>query len=590
MFDVVHYVDKILYNYLGISIALHSLINDKYFYTKRAANGFNNLFMFGIDSHNELQITTFTFHIGFIFTVGTKYLLLFASVNDDTKEPEKWRLNVSTLQLDDISNDLLFVNKTDKSWRYNIMHSKSHVSNDNEVMLLKFDNTADIFNVATRQISTIQLNQSNVISVLPNQHMNPIVTLTSNGCNCPNSKTNKKIYYNGNECITSTDRIDLVMFSGKFIYYTKRTTTKRYLIKYNTITHKKHVLYKTSHSFSPIEINSKIIGVQYEHNNEIKWKFFKSIFRKYANLIKNASDSTYFKIIAGNKKYIVLNLFWLNKSDNLSIFVRSTKQIISVFEKYDTSSFTVPFEKPIDIPASDGLIMPSYILFPNDVKPPFSTIIYIHGGPIPSEHPVFNPTAKCLGLMGFCVVRLNYRGSNVNQKFRSAAHGELSNKMISDIHDTAKFLIKEGIADKNNIGLYGFSWGATFALMATISKPKLYKFAICNSGLVDVKKYYNKNLSSAKQQAEYIKYFPSNIIDDAIDPTINYDKIKANILLISGDLNYFGNHEYEQLVKDIGNNAKLLLYKNEGHIIRKRDNLVDMWTNIRDFLQPYHNT
>src|SRR5258708_7877593 len=92
----------------------------------------------------------------------------------------------------------------------------------------------------------------------------------------------------------------------------------------------------------------------------------------------------------------------------------------------------------MEIPARDGLSLPSYLTLPPgaDTKSvgrpdrPVPLILRVHGGPTERDSYVFQDDVQWLANRGYAVLSVNFRGSTgFGQRFFQAGNGQLGRKM-----------------------------------------------------------------------------------------------------------------------------------------------------------------
>ena len=77
--------------------------------------------------------------------------------------------------------------------------------------------------------------------------------------------------------------------------------------------------------------------------------------------------------------------------------------------------------------------------------------------------------AKALAARGYLVVQPQFRGSSgFGKEHRLAGHGEWGRKMQDDLTDAVEWAVEQGIADPDNVGIYGASYGG-YATMAGLT-------------------------------------------------------------------------------------------------------------------------
>jgi dipeptidyl aminopeptidase/acylaminoacyl peptidase len=133
------------------------------------------------------------------------------------------------------------------------------------------------------------------------------------------------------------------------------------------------------------------------------------------------------------------------------------------------------------ITTRDGLKLPADLYLPNapmrtgERRPaqPLPMLIYVHGGPWVAYPWNDWNTNRCLQLLadrGYAVLRVEFRGSNgLGRKVKEAGTREWGRKMQDDLIDAADWAVSQGIAARDRIGIWGWSYGgyATLAALAT---------------------------------------------------------------------------------------------------------------------------
>ena len=123
-------------------------------------------------------------------------------------------------------------------------------------------------------------------------------------------------------------------------------------------------------------------------------------------------------------------------------------------------------QKIISYQARDGLAIEGILIYPPDYTDGvrYPLIVYVHGGP---EHHNYNQwlttystPAQVMAGKGYVVFYPNYRaGTGYGVKFAMEGFGDPAGKEFDDIADGIDYLIREGIVDKDRVGLAGGSYG-----------------------------------------------------------------------------------------------------------------------------------
>ncbi len=142
----------------------------------------------------------------------------------------------------------------------------------------------------------------------------------------------------------------------------------------------------------------------------------------------------------------------------------------------------------VDYQARDGLRIPAYLTLPKGrVAKALPVVVLPHGGPWVRDLIEWNSEVQLLASRGFAVFQPNFRGSwGYGSTFLHAGDREWGGKMQDDIADGVKWLIAEGIADPDRIGIYGVSYGGYAALFGLVKTPDLFRAGAAYAGVSDV--------------------------------------------------------------------------------------------------------
>jgi dipeptidyl aminopeptidase/acylaminoacyl peptidase len=118
-------------------------------------------------------------------------------------------------------------------------------------------------------------------------------------------------------------------------------------------------------------------------------------------------------------------------------------------------------------------------------------LLRIHGGPSGVSTVTFHgddgtyPTQVFAGL-GYAVLQPNYRGSTgYGERFRGLNRGDISGKDWTDIDSGVDFLVDEGVADPDRLGIMGWSFGGHHTFWG-ITQTDRFKAASAGAGANDL--------------------------------------------------------------------------------------------------------
>ena len=118
---------------------------------------------------------------------------------------------------------------------------------------------------------------------------------------------------------------------------------------------------------------------------------------------------------------------------------------------------------------------------------PYPTIVQVYGGPhaqraLDSWRNTANMRAQYLRSLGFLVFVLDNRGSaGRGLQFEAAIRWDMGNVEVDDQVDGVRWLVEQGLADRNRVGIYGWSYGGYMALMCLARAPETFHAAVAGA-------------------------------------------------------------------------------------------------------------
>ena len=192
--------------------------------------------------------------------------------------------------------------------------------------------------------------------------------------------------------------------------------------------------------------------------------------------------------------------------------------------------------KYISYKARDGKTIHGFITVPNS-EPPYPLIVMPHGGPFVSEVVSWDEWSQMLANNGYIVLQPQYRGStNFGLDFYMSAFkggGEGGHKMQDDKDDGALYLVKEGLADRDNMAMFGWSYGGYAALVAASRTPQIYQCVIAGAAVSDTK-YQVSRYEAQMRGAQKMEQI--NMWVDSISPIEEVEKVNVPMLLVHGSV------------------------------------------------------
>ena len=270
------------------------------------------------------------------------------------------------------------------------------------------------------------------------------------------------------------------------------------------------------------------------------------------------------------------------------LYSRDTERVEFLYSSRPSlPSEDLAFMRPVRYMARDGLEIPAYLTVPKGVEEGdrVPVVILPHGGPWARDMWGYDPYTQFLANRGYAVLQPNFRGSTgYGKAFLNAGNNEWgTGAMQHDLTDGVKYLIDEGIADPDRVGIFGGSYGGYATLAGVAFTPDLYAAGISYVGpsnlitlLNSIPPYwkpimaiFDVRLGDKDDPEDYERLV-------AQSPLFSAEQITAPLLVIQGANDPRVNkRESEQIVvalRDLGREVEYMLAPDEGHGFAGREN------------------
>ncbi|HNW82963.1 MAG TPA: prolyl oligopeptidase family serine peptidase [bacterium] len=277
---------------------------------------------------------------------------------------------------------------------------------------------------------------------------------------------------------------------------------------------------------------------------------------------------------------IIYNMMNSDKIMSPEVFDIKNKQTTFFGYKFDNgidvSNFVNPQLKRVK--SFDGVEFSYFLYIPKDKLPPFKTIVSFHGGPEGQFRPYFAATFQYYLSKGFAIAAPNVRGSTgYGQAFMDMDNYKLRMNSVRDGKAMTDQLVKEGISMPGNFIATGGSYGG-FMVVASMAKfPEDYSCGIDTVGVVDFVDFL-ENTKSYRRKLREVEYGPLSDKEflKSISPTNMVDTIRGELFVAHGmnDPRVPVSDAYILLdkLKKAGKKTKKLIFEDEGHGFRKKEN------------------
>ncbi len=284
------------------------------------------------------------------------------------------------------------------------------------------------------------------------------------------------------------------------------------------------------------------------------------------------------------------------------LYNRETEEVTLLYRsRPELPSEQLAYVKAIRYKARDGLEIPAYLTLPRGVEAEgLPAVILPHGGPWARDNWGYDSYAQFFANRGYVVLQPNFRGSTGYGKAHlNAGNNEWgTGAMQHDISDGVKYLIDEGIADPQRIGIFGGSYGGYATLSGLAFTPDLYAAGVSYVGPSSLITLIE---SFPAYWGPFIKIWHVRVgdPDDPEDrerlmeqsPLFSAEQITAPLLVVQGANDpRVKKAESEQIVvamRELGRDVEYILAEDEGHGFSGDENRVALAVAMERFFAKH---
>lgn len=333
-----------------------------------------------------------------------------------------------------------------------------------------------------------------------------------------------------------------------------------------------------------------------------EFKFFDALSEKRFNRIKELiSEDAEIYITSRDKeenKFIIRTL----SDKSLGNYYLYDEKADSILHLANVSPWLRPDElctmQPITYLSRDGISIHGYLTLPENTDGKnLPVIVHPHGGPWARDTWHFTPDVQFLANRGFAVLQMNFRGSTgYGKKFWELSFRQWGKTMQDDISDGVQYLIENGIADKNRIGIYGASYGGYAVLAGLTFTPELYA---CGVDYVGVSSLFSFMETIPPYWEPYLEMMYEMVghpekdkeLLAAASPVLHIQNIKAPLFVAQGAMDpRVKKSESDQIVnalREKGIEVDYMVKENEGHGFTNEENRFEFYAAMEKFFEKY---
>jgi dipeptidyl aminopeptidase/acylaminoacyl peptidase len=254
--------------------------------------------------------------------------------------------------------------------------------------------------------------------------------------------------------------------------------------------------------------------------------------------------------------------------------------------------------KPIRYRSRDSLTIHGYLTLPNGLVPEnLPLIVHPHAGPQWRNSWGFDPKVQFLANRGYAVLQVNYRGSTgYGKDFLRGGFRQWGLKMQDDITDGVDWLIDRGIADRDRVAIFGWSYGGYATLAGITFTPQLYA---CGLDLWGISNYFTLYESFPRYWKPFLEQVNERWGDPVADslqmyetsPVFHVERIQAPVFIAQGANDpRVRMSQSEQMVDELekhGKKYEYYLIEGEGHAFSNEEKTTALMRKIEAFLSKH---
>jgi len=246
--------------------------------------------------------------------------------------------------------------------------------------------------------------------------------------------------------------------------------------------------------------------------------------------------------------------------------------------------------EPFTFKSFDGLDVPAFLYRPR-ASGPLPLLLYLHGGPESQFRPGFSPLLQYFVRLGFAVVAPNFRGSTgYGRRFTHLDDVLGRMNTVKDAILSIAEARKMVDIDPRKLVAWGGSYGGFMVLACLYTEPDLWAAGVDIVGISNFVTFLKQTGPWRRKIriAEYGDPEKDREFLEKISPNNNAQLIKAPLYIIHGAndprVPIGEATQIMQTMQNLGREAHLMTFDDEGHGLVKLQNRIDAYSNALGFL------
>ncbi|GJM29546.1 MAG: peptidase S9 [Cyclobacteriaceae bacterium] len=248
----------------------------------------------------------------------------------------------------------------------------------------------------------------------------------------------------------------------------------------------------------------------------------------------------------------------------------------------------------------DGLEIPAVYYQPKNASKDHQVpaLVWVHGGPGGQSRLNYFALIQFLVNQGYAILAVNNRGSSgYGKTFNHMDDLNHGDKDLKDCIAGKDFLTATGVIDADKIGIIGGSYGGYMVMAAMTFEPEAFKVGVNIFGVTN----WLRTLKSIPPHWESFKeglykemgdpYSADSVRLYQISPLFHAKQVTKPLMVLQGanDIRVLQveSDEIVAAVKENGVPVEYIIFDDEGHGFRKKENEIEGYGKIGVFLDKY---
>jgi acetyl esterase/lipase len=284
---------------------------------------------------------------------------------------------------------------------------------------------------------------------------------------------------------------------------------------------------------------------------------------------------------------------------------RKNKNLTYIMNDFpELNDYKLSRRKAFVVKSRDSINLPIHVYLPNgsdknnDGIPdtPLPTILYVHGGPwvgVSHWNQYFQwRNFQLLANRGYAVINCDFRGATgYGKEFTTKSYKKWGSTMTDDKVDIAEWAVRNKIAQKEKVGIWGWSYGGYAAFAGAAFHPDTYACAVSMYGISDLVSFgkipFANNDFWKERVGDSFDSLEAKFLKD-FSP-INYiEKIKTPMLLTTGSkderIPKMQMDSMANVLNKAGKEVIYFYYPEEVHDYRNPQSWISFWAVTEQFL------